>query len=115
MFTDTNDTLTVTIDVIQVDHVNRGSLMALASAVIDIGGIEITIHGLQVRRLNPKTGLTTVTLPTFRGPDGSTCQAVDLPQELLKPLGDAVIEAAVEVAEGGGSGFKAAGHVELAS
>ena len=106
----TSDSTTITIDVIKVDRVNRGSLMALASAVIDIDGIEITIHGIQVRRKNPKTGLTAVTLPAYRGPDGSTCQALDLPHELWKPLGDAVLAAVVQVAENGGLGAKAAGQ-----
>jgi len=100
---DSESTTTVTMDVIQVDRVNRGSLLALASVVIDIGGIEITVHGIQVRRVNPKSGKVVTLLPTFRGPDGDIWPAVELPEEVNVPLGNAVFEAWHSEEQGGGT------------
>jgi stage V sporulation protein G len=77
-----------------VQPVGQGRLLALASVELVIEGITLVLHGVQVVRLkHPVTGqeATGVDLPRYRAPDGTWRPAIDLPPELRKPLGDAVL------------------------
>jgi hypothetical protein len=58
------------------------------------------LHGLQVLRLrHPETGeeATGVDLPRYRAPDGAWQRALELPDELQRPIGDAILERCCEL------------------
>ena len=79
----------------EVRAVRRGRVLALASAELVVDGVAFVVHGLQVvHGRDAMTGreATGVELPRFRDPRGVWCPALDLPEELRKPLGDAVLE-----------------------
>jgi stage V sporulation protein G len=90
-----NDTTLITATVLDVQPVPKGRLLALASVELVLDGVPLVLYGVQVIRLkHPLTGkeATGVELPRYRAPDGSWRQAVELPPELRRPLGDAVLE-----------------------
>ncbi|RAU23230.1 hypothetical protein CU669_03480 [Paramagnetospirillum kuznetsovii] len=88
------DTTTASIAVLKVSPVNNaGKLLALADVSILLDGVEIVIHGIQVRA---DAGGTEVTLPKYRSPSGAWVTAVTLPDEVRGPMGDAVMAAAIE-------------------
>ncbi|WP_191057985.1 hypothetical protein [Geminicoccus harenae] len=90
-----NDTTLITATVLDVQPMPKGRLLALASVELVLDGVPLVLHGVQVIRLkHPVTGeeATGVDLPRYRAPDGSWRQAVELPPELRRPLGDAVLE-----------------------
>ena len=73
----------------------RGRLIALASAELFVDGVAFVIHGIQVIETKDSvTGraATGVDLPRYRDPSGAWRPAIDLPKELRKPLGDAVLD-----------------------
>ncbi|MDO8608670.1 MAG: hypothetical protein Q7R40_19235 [Phaeospirillum sp.] len=72
---------------------NAGKLLALADVSILMDGVEIIIHGVQVRA---DGNGTEVTLPKYRAPDGAWMTAITLPDELKGPMGDVVMAAAIE-------------------
>ena len=89
-----DDTGIIEATLLEAVPVNKGRVVALASAMLSIDGIGFVLHGLQVVHVtDPATGRPAlgVDLPRYRGPDGTWKQAVELPQELKKPLGDAVL------------------------
>ncbi|WP_242442757.1 hypothetical protein [Magnetospirillum sp. 15-1] len=65
----------------------------MADAAIVLDGVEIVIHGIQVRADGSGTE---VSLPKYRAPDGSWKTAVSLPEEVRGPLGDVVMAAGIE-------------------
>ena len=88
------DTSTAIIAVLKVSPVNNaGKLLALADVSILLDGVEIVIHGIQVRA---DAGGTEVTLPKYRAPDGAWMTAITLPDEVKVPMGDGVMAAAIE-------------------
>ncbi|WP_096704069.1 hypothetical protein [Magnetospirillum sp. 15-1] len=88
------NTTTATITVLTISPVpNAGKLLALADAAIVLDGVEIVIHGIQVRADGSGTE---VSLPKYRAPDGSWKTAVSLPDEVRGPLGDVVMAAGIE-------------------
>ena len=73
--------------------INAGKLLALADVSILLDGVEVVIHGVQVRA---DANGTEVTLPKYRAPDGTWMTAISLPDELKVPMGDVVMAAAIE-------------------
>lgn len=88
------NTSTATITVLAITPVsNAGKLLALADVEVQLDGVAITVHGIQVRADGKGTE---VALPRYRASDGSWKNAVSLPDEVRAPMGDAVMEAAIE-------------------
>jgi len=85
---------TVAITVLSVAPVSAGRLFALAAVEITIDGIAIEIHGIRATRT--PTGATRVELPTFRDATGQSRAAIVLPEEIYRPIGDAVLETLIE-------------------
>jgi hypothetical protein len=94
MSEDKVDLGTVTMTVLSVTPMTAGKLFALASVAIDIDGILIEIHG--IRAIRTFTGATRVELPTFRDAKGQPRAAIVLPEEVYRPIGDAVLEVLIE-------------------
>lgn len=86
-------TATATITVLGISPVRAGRLVALADVALVLDGVEVVIHGVQVRA---DAGQTEVTLPTYRCPSGEWRPAVTLPEEVRGPMGDAVMVAGLE-------------------
>lgn|GEM_PF-3021634 len=94
-----DDTTTVSISVVNLRKSSSGRLLAFADVVIFWDGVEIQLHGLQIRiSHSPETKqpVADVLPPQYRDADGKWHDTVTLPEELRKPLGDCVIMAAVD-------------------
>ena len=88
----TAETTSVTCTVLDVRPVQLSKLIALASVEIIVAGISFTLHGIQVvRRAQDGREITVARLPSYRGPDGRWLPSVNMPEELKRPIGDAVI------------------------
>jgi len=85
---------TVSITVLSVTPMRAGKLFALASVQINVDGVPIEIHGIRATRTT--TGATRVELPTFRDATGQSRAAIVLPEEIYRPIGDAVLEVLIE-------------------
>jgi hypothetical protein len=72
----------------------RRQALPLASVEINIDGVLIKIHGIRATRT--ATGATKVELPTFRDTTGQPRAAIDLPEEIYRPIGGAVLDALLE-------------------
>ena len=72
---------------------NAGKLLALADVTLMLDGVEITIHGVQVRA---DASGTEVTLPRYRSASGEWMTAITLPDELRGAMGDVVMAAGIE-------------------
>ena len=69
----------------------RGRLLALATVVFDLAGVELTLQGIRVMR--DEEGSLTVHAPVWRHPDsGKWVPGVLLPPELSKAIGDELLE-----------------------
>ncbi len=87
-------TVTATITVLDITPVsNAGRLLALADVAILLDGVEIVVHGVQVRA---DADGTEVALPRYRAPNGEWRAAITLPEEVRGPMGDAVLAAGIE-------------------
>jgi len=94
------DTAPVTVDLIQVDRTpGRGSLIALAVAEVDVGGLVFRLQGVPVRRA--PGGRIGVAEPHTRGPDGAWYPAVFLPDAVLLTLGELIRDELAEAASVG--------------
>ena len=71
-----------------------GRLLALASVAIDLDGIELALHGVQIVRL--PTGRLRCQAPHYRGPTGAWLPAVTLPEELEIAIGREVLAGFME-------------------
>lgn len=91
MCQDQEDTLPVAVTVNVVPVTGAGRLVATASAVLDIGGIEVQIDNIEVRR-NGAPGEMEVLLPRTRRA-GAWVPAVNLPSDLSEAIGRAAVEA----------------------
>ncbi len=89
----TPDIASVTFQVEHVEKVNAGRLVALATVLINVDGVELRIQG--VRIMSTPTGVLMVEAPRFRRPGGEWVPAVTLPEELKRAIA-AEILAAVE-------------------
>jgi hypothetical protein len=85
---------TVTFTVLSVTPMRAGKLFALAAVEINIDRVLIEIHG--IRAIRTATGATRVELPTFRDATGQPRTAIVLPDEIYRPIGDAVLEVLIE-------------------
>jgi hypothetical protein len=88
------ETGSVAITVLSVTPISGGRLFALASVEINIDGVLVEIHGIRATRV--ATGATRVELPTFRDTTGQSRAAIVLPEEVYRPIGDAVLEVLIE-------------------
>lgn len=74
-----------------------GKLIALAAVELVIDGVALTLHGLQVQRgRQAGAEATAVSLPRYRTPSGDGRSAITLPDELKRPIADAVLAACLE-------------------
>jgi DNA-binding cell septation regulator SpoVG len=78
----------VSIKVLSMMPVRAGRLFALASAEIDIDGIQIAIHG--IRAIKAADG-TRIELPQFRDQSGALRPTITVPDEVRDAIGDAVL------------------------
>lgn len=85
-----SDTLPVSVEVLGVETVNRGGLLALSNVRVSFDGVEIEIQGVQVRRR--PDGRVTVDSPCYRGGNGRWLPAVVLPPELGQAITDIVVQ-----------------------
>lgn len=85
------DAVPVAFEVVKLDQITRGPIMAVACVRVDIEGVEVLLQGITMRRKG--TGKAKVTPPQFRDPrTGTWCHATVLPDELWSAI-------ALEVAE----------------
>lgn len=87
----------VTVTVLDMQPVNRGRLLALATVEVEIEGVAFVINGVQLTRITSPTEGTAVDLPRYRDAAGEWRQAITLPDELRGPIGDAVLEKSLEL------------------
>ena len=90
----TDERTVVTFTVTNARLVKADKLFAMVDVEMEIAGVAIVICGLQARRL-PRGG-TSVHLPTYRGPNGSSQVAIILPEEVETPVANAVLAYLVE-------------------
>lgn len=92
------ETTSVVCRVLDVRAVRGDKLIALASVELVIAGVSLTLHGLQVQR-GSQAGAeaTAVTLPRYRMAGGDWRSAITLPEELKRPIADAVLAACLEL------------------
>jgi hypothetical protein len=76
-----------------VTPMRAGNLFALASVEIDINGIQIAVRG--IRALNA-VGVTRTELPQYRDQNGALRPAISLLEEVVGPIGDAVLDELIE-------------------
>jgi hypothetical protein len=87
---DIGATTPVSITVVSVTPMRAGELFALASVEIDIDGVLIEIHGIRALQVPPSA--TRTELPTFRDAAGRSQAAIILPEEVSRPIGNAVLD-----------------------
>ena len=90
-----NDTLPVTVEVLGIERIDKGTLVALAVVLIAFDGVEIVVQGVQVRR--EPDGTLKVHSPCFRAGDGRWLPSVVFPQEIGKAVADTVYPALEEM------------------
>lgn len=89
-----SDTALIHCTVVDVQPARRGRLLALACVEIDIEGVAVTLEGVQVhlfRSQGSPKDMVGVRAPQYRAADGSWRDAIHLPGELEKVLGDVVL------------------------
>jgi hypothetical protein len=90
-----SSTIPVTFTVTELRRLHSaGNLLALATVAIDLHGIELTLHGIQIQRL--PGGALQCSAPRYRCPTGQWQPAVTLPDELEVAIGNEVIAAWLE-------------------
>ena len=81
--------------------IRQGRVVALAIAELTVDGVSFALHGMQVIRTRgdatTEKDALGVDLPRYRDPTGAWRPALELPDELRKPLGDAVLERCCEL------------------
>jgi hypothetical protein len=83
------ETERVTFTIENLRTVNSKRLYALVDVEVQVAGLSFKIIGVQVRR--GSDGLSAC-LPTHRDVNGAWRPVVEMPEELLRPLGNAVME-----------------------
>ena len=89
-----DDVAVVNCTVLSARAVRRGRLVAVASVEIDIEGVVFVLDGVRVFRFRvdgDRREMQGVGPPCYRDPDGSWRDAVRLPPEVEKVLGDEVL------------------------
>ena len=93
-----DETTSVVCRVLEVQPVRGDRLIGLASVELVIAGVALTLHGLQVQRgQQGGAEATAVTLPRYRPAGGDWRSAIPLPDELRRPIADAVLAACLEL------------------
>jgi hypothetical protein len=81
-----SSTVPVTFTVTELRRLHRaGNLLALATVEVDLDGVALTLHGVQVLRL--PTGRLQCRAPHYRAQIGAWVPAVTLPDELEVAIG----------------------------
>jgi stage V sporulation protein G len=88
------ETANVSIEVLSIQPMRSGSLVALADVEVSFDGIIFAICGLQLRADAKRTE---VLLPKYRALNGDWVAAIKMPDELREPMAEAVIAAGVEI------------------
>lgn len=79
------DRAMVEFEVIELERFDRGPILAVASVLIGIEGVNVLVEGVTVRRAG--NGLVDVTVPTFRHPrTGAWRPALDLPAKVWEAV-----------------------------
>ncbi|HEY6457415.1 MAG TPA: hypothetical protein VIY90_19230 [Steroidobacteraceae bacterium] len=86
---DEAETERVTFTIANLRIVNSKSLYALVDVEVQVAGLSFVIVGVQVRR---GSGGLSARLPTHRDVNGAWRPVVEMPEELLQPLSNAVME-----------------------
>lgn len=98
MGADTEETTSVLCRVVDIQPIRGDKLIALASVEIEIAGVCLTLHGVQLQRgQQGGAEATAVTLPRYRTASGDWRSAITLPEELRRPIADAVLAACLEL------------------
>jgi hypothetical protein len=87
---ETEQTEQVTFTIANLRAVAARDLFALLDVEVRVAGLSFWIMGVQGRRA--RNGGALIQLPTYRDTDGRARPAVVMPEELRKPLVDAVME-----------------------
>lgn len=78
------ETVHIGVKLLSITSIRRGSLMALCDAEVEIAGVPIEIHGLQLVRCDDDR--IQVRVPHHRGSDGTWVPSITLPQAVLDEL-----------------------------
>jgi stage V sporulation protein G len=73
---------------------NAGRVLALATVEIDLDGVALALHGVQV--LRTPTGKLQARAPHYRAQTGQWLPAVTLPDELERAIGREILAGFVE-------------------
>jgi hypothetical protein len=76
---------------VQLERIERGGVLALATVEISIAGVPITLQGVQLRR--GLDGVMSVALPLFDHPSGSRFPCIGLYDDLARGVVDEIIAA----------------------
>lgn len=89
----------VQVVVLEVAEVQRSRILALADVELSVDGIAFVLHGVRVSRVLLPGGQsgTAVDLPMYRSPAGDWKPALSLPDELRRPIADAVLARCCEL------------------
>jgi hypothetical protein len=89
------DTIGVSFTVTELRRLHSaGRLLALATVAIDLDGVALTLHGVQVLRL--ANGKLQARAAHYRTPTGAWAPAITLPDELERAIGVEILAAFVE-------------------
>jgi len=83
------DTETVSIAILNLQHVHSKSVFALMDVELILHGVSFRIHGVQARHV--PGGGTSIHLPTYRTANGTWRAAVSLERELVDGISDHVL------------------------
>jgi hypothetical protein len=90
-----SDTVSVSFEVVSVTRLHSaGHLLALATVEIDLDGVALTLHGVQVVRT--PAGKLQCRAAHYRTPTGEWAPAVILPDELERAIGAEILAGLVE-------------------
>lgn len=89
------ETVPAEFEVVDLELVHRGRLIALASVVLNVAGVEMMFSGLQVRGELDRA--LSVEMPAYRHPaSGRWMPAVRIPAELGQAIADQVLDMVAE-------------------
>ncbi len=89
---DTAETAEMSFEIVTCDLIGKGSVVALASVLVAIGGVEILVRGWTLSR---QRGQYVIAPPQHRDPrSGEWTVSLDLPRPLFLEIGLAIYEAA---------------------
>ena len=85
-----SETVAVTATVLRITRATAGRLLALAEVEIEIAGVAFTLHGVRVIGTGPRS--RRVAAPCYRVAGGRLADAISLPPELVRAIGNAVLD-----------------------